>query len=151
MVRVSSPAKLRPWSELTAKMVMGVVIGLVTRFRFWFWFLKIGSGGSGSSFGSWKNGSQCHAEGGATKGGVSKCEQTQTNADKHKPMQRRNASKRKQTWTNANKRLHPPSFAVFTPPFAIPLGSDGSGFRFPVSVPFLGHPVSCLLLCHSAA
>ena len=26
--------------------------------------------------------SQCHAEGGATKGGVSKCEQTQTNADK---------------------------------------------------------------------
>ena len=25
---------------------------------------------------------QCHAEGGATKGGVSKCEQTQTNADK---------------------------------------------------------------------
>ena len=30
MVRVSSPAKLRPWSELTAKMVMGVVPGLVT-------------------------------------------------------------------------------------------------------------------------
>ena len=28
MVRVSSPAKLRPWSELTAKMVMGVVPGL---------------------------------------------------------------------------------------------------------------------------
>ena len=28
MVRVS-PAKLRPWSELTAKMVMGVVPGLV--------------------------------------------------------------------------------------------------------------------------
>ena len=27
MVRVSSPAKLRPWSELTAKMVMGVVPG----------------------------------------------------------------------------------------------------------------------------
>ena len=25
---------------------------------------------------------QCHAEGGATKGGVSKCEQTQTNAEK---------------------------------------------------------------------
>ena len=25
MVRVSSPAKFRPWSELTAKMVMGVV------------------------------------------------------------------------------------------------------------------------------
>ena len=31
MVRVSSPAKLRPWSELTAKMVMGVVPGLVIR------------------------------------------------------------------------------------------------------------------------
>ena len=31
MVRVSSPAKLRPWSELTAKMVMGVVPGLVTK------------------------------------------------------------------------------------------------------------------------
>ena len=29
MVRVSSPAKLRPGSELTAKMVMGVVPGLV--------------------------------------------------------------------------------------------------------------------------
>ena len=29
MVRVSSPAKLRPWSELAAKMVMGVVPGLV--------------------------------------------------------------------------------------------------------------------------
>ena len=29
MVRVSSPAKLRPWSELIAKMVMGVVPGLV--------------------------------------------------------------------------------------------------------------------------
>ena len=29
MVRVSSPAKLRPWSELTAKMVMGVFPGLV--------------------------------------------------------------------------------------------------------------------------
>ena len=30
MVRVSSPAKLRLWSELTAKMVMGVVPGLVS-------------------------------------------------------------------------------------------------------------------------
>ena len=29
MVRVSSPAKLRPWSELTAEMVMGVVPALV--------------------------------------------------------------------------------------------------------------------------
>ena len=59
--------------------------------------------------------SQCHAEGGATKGGVSKRKQTQTNADKRKQTQRRkrkqtqaNASKREQTWTNANKRLHPP-------------------------------------------
>ena len=32
MVRVSSPAKLRPWSESTAKMVMGVVPGLVHTF-----------------------------------------------------------------------------------------------------------------------
>ena len=31
MVRASSPAKLRPWSELTAKMVMGVVPGLATK------------------------------------------------------------------------------------------------------------------------
>ena len=31
MVRVSSPAKLRPWSELIAKMVMGVVPGLVIK------------------------------------------------------------------------------------------------------------------------
>ena len=30
MVRVSLSAKLRPWSELTAKMVMGVVPGLVS-------------------------------------------------------------------------------------------------------------------------
>ena len=29
MVRVSSPAKLRPWSELIAKVMMGVVPGLV--------------------------------------------------------------------------------------------------------------------------
>ena len=29
MVRVSSPAKLRPWSKFTAKMVLGVVPGLV--------------------------------------------------------------------------------------------------------------------------
>ena len=29
MVRVSLPGELRPWSELTAKMVMGVVPGLV--------------------------------------------------------------------------------------------------------------------------
>ena len=29
MVRISSPAKLRPWSESTVKMVMGVIPGLV--------------------------------------------------------------------------------------------------------------------------
>ena len=45
---------------------------------------------------------QCHAEGGVTKGGVSKCEQTQTNASKRRGA---NASKREQMWTNANKRL----------------------------------------------
>ena len=45
MDRVSSPARLRPWSELTAKMVMGVVPGALTRRvsrrlvfeSFWFW------------------------------------------------------------------------------------------------------------------
>ena len=30
MVQVSSPAKLGPWSELTAKMAMGVVPALVS-------------------------------------------------------------------------------------------------------------------------
>ena len=71
---------------------------------------------------------QCHAEGGATKGGVSKCEQTQANADKRGQTQanaeaqtQANAGKREQTWTNANKRLHPPLLRFFTPPFAIPL------------------------------
>ena len=71
---------------------------------------------------------QCHAEGGATKGGVSKCEQTQANADKRGQTQanaeaqtQANASKREQTWTSANKRLHPPLLRFFTPPFAIPL------------------------------
>ena len=34
MVRVSSLAKLRPWSELTAEMVMGVVPGLVISVHF---------------------------------------------------------------------------------------------------------------------
>ena len=67
----------------------------------------------------------CHAEGGATKGGVSKCEQTQTNADKRKQVQRRkrkqtqaNASERGQTQTNAYTPL---CCCFFTPPFAIPL------------------------------
>ena len=68
---------------------------------------------------------QCHAEGGATKGGVSKCEQnadkrrqTRTNASKRRGA---NASKREQTWTNANKRLHPPLLRFFyTPPLQHP-------------------------------
>ena len=71
-----------------------------------------------------KQNSQCHAEGGATKGGVSKCEQTQTNADKRWQTQANaaaktqanveaNASKRGQTQTNAYTPLycgflHPP-------------------------------------------
>ena len=40
MVRVSSSAKLRPWSELTAKMMMGVVPGLV-RYMHDRYFLKL--------------------------------------------------------------------------------------------------------------
>ena len=40
MVRVSCLAKLRPWSELTAKMVMGVVPGLVI-YRLLFWALYL--------------------------------------------------------------------------------------------------------------
>ena len=57
---------------------------------------------------------QCHAEGGATKGGVSKCDaskrrQTQTNASKRRGE---NASKRKQTRAN----VAPPFIAVsYTP------------------------------------
>ena len=35
MVRASSPAKLRPWSGLIAKMVMGVVPGLVKQEFLW--------------------------------------------------------------------------------------------------------------------
>ena len=69
---------------------------------------------------------QCHAEGGATKGGVSKCEQTRINAEKRWQTQanaeaktQANASKSEQTWTNENKRLHPPLLRFFTPPFAI--------------------------------
>ena len=78
--------------------------------------------------------------GGATKGGASKCEQTQANADKRgqtqanaskrKQTQRRkrkqtqaNVSKRRQTQTNA----YTPLCCVFLhPPFAIPLKT---GFR----------------------
>ena len=106
--------------------------------RFRFRFLENGSGGSGSAFAFGKK-IQCHAEGGATKGGVSKCEQTQTNADKRRQTQanaeaktQANASKREQTWTNANKRLHPPLLGFFNTPLCNPLknGSDGSGFQF---------------------
>ena len=62
---------------------------------------------------------QCHAEGGATKGGVSKCEQTQTkrrltltNASKRRG---KNASKRKQT---QSKRGQPQTNA-YTPSIAV--------------------------------
>ena len=52
MVRVSLPAKLRPWSELTAKMVMGVVPGLVTNSIIWMclFYLELRSSTHGSSF-----------------------------------------------------------------------------------------------------
>ena len=75
--------------------------------------------------------------GGRNKGGVSRCEQTQTNANKRRQTstnasKRRgenaskrkqtqaNASKRGQTQTNANKRLHPPLLRFFTPPLQSP-------------------------------
>ena len=65
----------------------------------------------------WGEGSQCHAE-----GVVSKCEQTQTNADKRRQTQanaegktQANASKRGQTQTNAYTPLYG---GFFTPPFA---------------------------------
>ena len=59
MVRVSSPAKLRRWSELTAKMVMGVVPGLVTLLN-----LGIRKGGGGGQnvscdFGGGKRNIKC--------------------------------------------------------------------------------------------
>ena len=79
---------------------------------------------------------QCHAEGGATKGGrkqmranANKRRQTLTNASKRKQTQRRkrkqtqaNASKHGQTQTNA---YTPPLLRFFTPPFAIPLRKHG--------------------------
>ena len=71
--------------------------------------------------------------GGATKGGggVSKCEQTQTNEDKRKQTQRR---KRKQTRASVDKRkqtLTPPLSCVFLhPPLAISLENSSDGFRF---------------------
>ena len=69
--------------------------------------------------GIWTVSKNAHAEGGATKGGVSKCENTQTNADKRrgKRMQRR---KRKQTRANASKRKQtltpPPLYCGFLHP-----------------------------------
>ena len=79
--------------------------------------------------------------GGATKGGVSKCEQTQTNADKRKQTQRRkrrgeNASKRGQTWTTASKRkqtLTPPFTAVFYTPLCNPKSSSKLRRKFATS------------------
>ena len=56
---------------------------------------------------------QCHAEGGVTKGGVSKRRQTLTNASKRRGE---NASKREQTRAKVDKRkqtLTPPFIAVF--------------------------------------
>ena len=49
MVRVSSPAKLRPWSELTAKMVMRVVPGLVITGRLGDFTMEM-NGGSAASY-----------------------------------------------------------------------------------------------------
>ena len=87
---------------------------------------------------SWKG--QCHAEGGATKGGVSRCEQTQTNADKHWQAQtdaeaktQANASKRKQTRANADKRkqtLTPPFIVVSYTPRCNPLKRGGWKWQF---------------------
>ena len=55
---------------------------------------------------------------------ASKRRQTRTNASKRRGETQANASKREQTWTNANKRLHPPLLQLFTPRFAIPLYKD---------------------------
>ena len=63
------------------------------------------------------------AEGGATKGGVSKCEQTQTNADTNVDKHRGENAEAK-TQANVSKRrqtLTPPFLAVSYTPFAIPL------------------------------
>ena len=63
-----------------------------------------------------------HVEGGATKGGVSNCEQTQTNADKRRGKTQRR--KRKQTRANVDKckqTLTPLYCNFFTPPLCNPL------------------------------
>ena len=79
---------------------------------------------------------QCHAEGGATKRGVS--EQTQTNADKRwqaqanaKAKTQANASKREQTWTNASKRLHPPLFRKIRAPIKIKSATPPPNPKYP--------------------
>ena len=107
---------------------------------------------------------QCHAEGGATKGGGSKCEQTQANADKRGQTQanaeaktQANASKREQTWTNANKRLHPPLLRFFTPPFAILMQKSQNkvcfslrkSFLFPLKFKKTASDCNCDALVHS--
>ena len=71
--------------------------------------------------------SQCHAEGGATKGGVSKCEQTQANADKRGQTQANAEAKRKQTQASASKRgqtqrnAYTPLYCGFYDPLCNPL------------------------------
>ena len=66
--------------------------------------------------------------GGRNRGGrkqmranANKRRQTQANAE---AKTQADACKREQTWTNANKRLHPPLLRFFTPPFAIPLENE---------------------------
>ena len=76
---------------------------------------------------------QCHAEGGATKGGVSKMRanankrrQTLTNAEAKTQRRKRQRRKRKQTRANVDKRkqtLTPPFIAVFYTPLCNPLNS----------------------------
>ena len=93
---------------------------------------------------------QCHAEGGATKRGVSKCEQTQANADKRGQTQtnaeaktQANASKREQTWTNANKCIRPPLLRFFYNPLCNPL-TEVTWKQHPRSIFFV---ILCSLRC----
>ena len=91
---------------------------------------------------------QCHAEGGATKGGVSKCEQTRANADKRGQTwtnaSKRRGEKRKQTQANTSKRgqtqtnaytplycsfLHPPLHSPYRSLFLIRCFRDSRRFR----------------------
>ena len=61
---------------------------------------------------------QCHADGGATKGGGGK--QMRANANKRRQTltnaSNRRGGKARQTWTIANKRLHPPPHRGFSRP-----------------------------------